>query len=116
MEKITLEGFVKLINDATTTGKNTKFTKFRILEYDDNIFSIVVDEKNVIYLGISEENQYDIIFETLKKEFVERNEVIWQHDICGRYGAIMIIDEKVIINFDYGRSDGQQWLYLHEGE
>ena len=37
MEKIILEEFVDLINNATKTGEDTRF---RICEYDDNIFSV----------------------------------------------------------------------------
>ena len=113
MEKITLEEFVDLINNAIRTGDDFQF---RICEYDDNIFSVEVNKKSVIYLEASKERKYDILFETLKEKFAERYEVIWSHDICGRYEAFMIIDDKVIVDFDYAHSEGQKWLYLHEGE
>lgn len=116
MKKIILEEFVDLINNATRTGETTKF---RICENDYNIFSVEVNRKSVIYIDVSEESKYDIIFETLKKKFTERHEVIYSLDMCGKYEAFMIIDEKVVVDFNYIRLEGQKWLYLqylHEGE
>ena len=111
MTKITLKEFVALINNATKTAEKSIF---RICEYDYNIFSVEENKKSVIYLDASEENKYDILFETLKKEFDERHQLIRSHDIYGNYEAFMIIDEKVTIDFNYGLSEGQNWLYLHE--
>lgn len=111
MTNNTLEEFVALINNATKTAEKSIF---RICEYDYNIFSVEVNKKSVIYLNISEENKYDILFETLTKEFDEKYELIWSYDFCGDYEAFMIIDGKVIIDFDYVLSEGQNWLYLHE--
>lgn len=111
MTKITLKEFVALINNTTKTAKKSIF---RICEYNYNIFSVEIDKKSVIYLDASKENKYDILFETLKKEFDERYQLIWSHDICGNYEAFMIIDGKVTIDFNYGLSEGQNWLYLHE--
>ncbi len=113
MEKIILEEFVDLINNATKTGEDTRF---RICEYDDNIFSVQVNRKSVIYLDISKESKYDILFETLKKKFAKRYQVILTHDMGGKHEAFMVIDEKVIVDFDYGLSEGQNWLYLHKEE
>ena len=113
MEKIILEEFVDLINNATKTGEDTRF---QICEYDDNIFSVQVNRKSVIYLDISKESKYDILFETLKKKFAKSYHVILTHDMCGKHEAFMVIDEKVIVDFDYGLSEGQNWLYLHKEE
>lgn len=112
MKKISLEEFVKLINNAT---KKREDTKIRIRD-EYNIFSVRMNKESVMNLHVPEKCKYNVLFEHLKKHFAKRYQVIWEHDICGKYEAYMIIDEKVIVDFDYGLTEGQNWLHLHEGE
>lgn len=111
MTRITLKGFIDLINDNIMIPGDCII--FRICEYDDNIFSVSAN-RAVIYLEIPEENKYDILFETLKQEFAGRYIIVWTHDICGRYEAAMIIDDTVIIELDYNNDEGQRWLYNNQ--
>ena len=112
--KITMEEFIKLINDATKTNETTRID---ICEYDYDVFSIRVNkDKDIMYLDLPTESKYDLFFEELKKNFEERYDMIWSHDITGEYKAFMVIDERVVVEFNYKLSEGQNWLYQHEGE
>ena len=110
MKKITFKEFVNIINNAT---KKTEKTRFEIQEYDNNTFSIVEDDKDAVYLDVPEENKYDNIYETLKKEFDGRYEQVRSRDFSGMYKMYITIDDfKVIIEFCFKLTDGKNWLYL----
>jgi len=115
MKKIVMKEFIDIIISAISADNKINI---RITEYDgDSIFSIEVNkDKNILYLHISEDNKYDVIFKELKNNFDGRYKTILKHDLAGSYEGYMMLDDKVVIVFNYMLEEGQQWLYEYQCE
>lgn len=113
MKKIVMKEFIDIIINATAADNKTEI---RLTEYDgDSIFSIEVNkDENILYLDIPGDNKYDTIFEGLKKNFDGRYQTVVMHDMGGNYKGYMILDNKVVIVFNYMLSEGQDWLYEYQ--
>ena len=107
MKTINLSNFLQILLEDVKAKRSVCYT----ISEDEgkNIFTVKEKLGDKIYLEISEDNKYDVLFNKITETFSGQYELASVHTLVGEYEIDIVID-NIIIVFNYYTKTGKNWV------